>query len=367
MKPIRVLITDDSVIVRKLLSDILSTDPEIEVIGTAPNGRIALARIAQLKPDLVTLDIEMPEMDGLETLAELRRDYPKLPVIMFSTLTERGAASTLDALALGANDYVTKPSNDAGGAKAALEKVRAELIPKIKAFCTKQPQTRTAASAPRTAAPIVAVPRKAKKIEIIAVGVSTGGPRALDELFAELPQDLPVPIVMVQHMPPLFTKMLAERLASKSGLPVFEAKDGDVIKPGATWIAPGDYHMTLHKEFLQTKVVIGKGPRENSCRPSVDALFRSVGKIYGEAALAVILTGMGKDGLSGCREIHEKGGRVVVQDEATSVVWGMPGVVAEDGLADEILPLGEIARNLAGRARFQRDRSISTPSPAYGR
>ncbi len=221
MKPIRIMVVDDSVVIRKLLTDTLAQDRALEVVGTASDGRIALAKLSQLKPDLVTLDIEMPVMNGLETLAEIRKIQPKLPVIMFSTLTEHGAAATLDALSLGASDYATKPSNT-GSAEVAVERIRSELIPKIKALCAadKNPS-------PRTTSPVVkARPRAAARVDIVAIGTSTGGPNALAEVLPRLPADFPVPIVVVQHMPPIFTRLLAERLASRSAIPVDEGSDG---------------------------------------------------------------------------------------------------------------------------------------------
>lgn len=353
MRKIRVLVVDDAVVVRKIVTDTLSSDPDIEVAGTAANGSIALQKIPQINPDILTLDIEMPEMDGLQTLAEARKTYPDLPIIMFSTLTERGGAKTLEALSLGATDYVTKPAN-VGSVSVAMQRIRDELIPKIKMFCAKKTGLEVPSTlAPKPAAKITSarkpsIARKTlnQKIDILTIGVSTGGPNALAELIPTLPGDLPVPIVLVQHMPPFFTKLLAERLSAKSPLDIREGKAGEKIKPGQVWIAPGDFHMVLENKadgiYLQTN----QDQQENSCRPAVDPLFRSVAQIYGAKALSIILTGMGQDGLIGCEHIKDAGGQVIVQDEGSSVVWGMPGFVAKAGLADEVLPLNQIGQKI---------------------
>jgi len=362
MRKIRVLVVDDAVVVRKIVTDTLSSDPNIEVASTAANGKIALQKIPQINPDILTLDIEMPEMDGLQTLAEARKLYPSLPIIMFSTLTERGGEKTLEALALGATDYVTKPAN-VGSVSVAMQRIRDELIPKIKMFCAKQAGVEVpSALAPTPPAKKTVVPPKPaagrkslnQKIEILAIGVSTGGPNALAELIPTLPGDLPVPIVMVQHMPPFFTKLLAERLTAKSPLLIQEGKTGEKIKPGQAWIAPGDYHMVLENRADGVYLKTNQEPQENSCRPAVDPLFRSVAEIYGPKTLSVILTGMGQDGLIGCEHIKEAGGQVFVQDEQSSVVWGMPGFVARAGLADEILPLNQIGQKIVSALKVGR-------------
>ncbi len=355
MPKTRVLITDDSVVIRRLISNCLAEDPDIEVAGTAANGQIALAKIEQLSPDLVTLDIEMAEMDGLETLAAIRKQRPKLPVIMFSTLTERGAAVTLDALSMGACDYVTKPAN-VGSIGAAMQRVREELIPKIKALC--RPPPALSAPAPRWGGNEPAG-RLAPRPEILAIGVSTGGPNALSVLLAGLPRDFPAPIVIVQHMPPLFTRLLAERLATVSGLPAREGRSGAVLQPGEISVAPGGFHMEVERSGLALRLLTHDGPAENSCRPAVDILFRSVAHACGRAALAVVLTGMGQDGLRGSQCIREAGGHILAQDEATSVVWGMPGAVTQAGLADKVLPLHQLALEINRRARS----GLPAPAP----
>jgi len=343
--PIRILVVDDSVVIRKLLSDTLAADGDLEVVGTASNGRIALARIAQLKPDLITLDIEMPVMNGLETLAEVRKLYPALPVIMFSTLTERGASATLDALSLGASDYATKPSNT-GSPAVAIERIRDELIPKIKGMCgvaslrlVPLPQVR----------PVKTRVRSNPRIEIVAIGASTGGPNALAEILPRIPSDFPVPIVVVQHMPPIFTRLLAERLASRSAIPVEEGSAGVVLSAGRAWIAPGDFHMRVTRAAAGCRLNLDQGTPENSCRPAVDVLFRSVAAAYGENVLAVVMTGMGSDGVLGAQDIRDAGGSILIQDEASSVVWGMPGMVHASGLEDAVYPVDQLAGEITRR------------------
>jgi two-component system chemotaxis response regulator CheB len=354
---IRVLIVDDAVVFRRLVSEELSNDPALEVVGTAANGRIALARMLQVAPDVVILDVEMPEMDGLATLKELRKTRPRLPVIMFSALTERGAEATLDALALGATDYFTKPSN-LGGLDASLQVIREQLIPQIKALCAPHsPDTQGAGhKAPGAPAPALGAPPRPPvagpipgPVQVLAIGASTGGPNALAEVFHGLRADFPVPIVIVQHMPPMFTRFLAQRLSAEYAIPVQEAVPGAVLEPGKAWIAPGDYHMIVARDGSQVRMQLQQEPPENSCRPAVDVLLRSVAQAYGPNSLTVILTGMGQDGLRGCEFVSEAGGRILAQDEATSVVWGMPGSVARAGLADRVLPISLIADEILRR------------------
>ena len=359
MPKIRVLVVDDSVVIRRMVSDVLSGEPDIEVAGAAADGRIALQKIEQVNPDILTLDVEMPVMDGLETLKQLRKTHRRLPVIMFSTLTERGASATMDALALGASDYVTKPAN-VGSAAAALEKIRAELIPKIRAHVPQSTPSATrpfsmlaAQTAQRPSA--LNAPRPATaRVEVVAIGTSTGGPNALSDLVPLLPPNFPVPVVIVQHMPPIFTKFLADRLSSKSQIPVMEAANHQELLPGHAYIAPGDFHMMVERSREGLRIRTQQEQPENSCRPAVDVLFRSVAELYRGDVLAVIMTGMGQDGLRGCGRIREAGGQILAQDEATSVVWGMPGYVANAGLADAVLPLGLIAGEIVRRVAVGR-------------
>jgi len=348
MPKIRILVVDDAVVFRRLVSEELARDPALEVVGTAPNGRIALQKMPQLNPDLVILDVEMPEMDGLTTLAELRKTYPRLPVIMFSALTERGAAATLDALALGASDYFTKPTT-VGGLDASLQVIRDELVPEIKTLCA------SAAGRAAPPAPPPAVPPRHRgrrgPVGVLAIGSSTGGPNALAAVFSRLPADFPVPIVIVQHMPPMFTRLLAERLSAEYRIPVAEGSSGCALRPGHAWIAPGDHHMIVVRDDTQVRLLVHQDPPENSCRPAVDVLLRSVAQTFGPNSLTVILTGMGSDGLRGCEALRESGGQILAQDEETSVVWGMPGYVARAGLADRVLPLHLIAAEILCRVQ----------------
>jgi two-component system chemotaxis response regulator CheB len=353
MQPLRVLIVDDSAVLRRLLGEALASDPEIEVAGTAGNGSVALTRISEVKPDLITLDVEMPGMNGLETITEIRKLYPKLPVIMFSSFTERGAAATLDALARGANDYVTKPTSASNG-EGARARVREELIPKIKSLCAAREKF------PRLLPAVVAPTRAPGRIDIVAIGTSTGGPNALAELVPQFPADFPVPVVIVQHMPPLFTRLLADRLNSHSRLKVQEGQEGKKVESGQVWIAPGDRHMTVARKGGDVVLALKQDPPENSCRPAVDVLFRSVAHAYGGNALAVVLTGMGADGTVGARVIRDAGGEVIVQDEASSAVWGMPGSVVAASLADRICPLTNIVPEVVRRVTFRRLRASAT-------
>jgi len=351
---IRVLVVDDSVVIRRLVTHALEQDPALEVVGAAANGVKALERIPQLNPDVLTLDIEMPEMDGLETLRRVRREYPGLRVIMFSTLTERGATVTLEALTLGADDYVTKAS-DEGSLDRSMARLREELIPKIKQFFylpafglpgQSRPALRPApAQVGSQAAPGGAsLPWQGAKARprVLAIGVSTGGPAALGAMLPQLPPEFPLPVLVVQHMPPLFTRLLAERLHSTCRLPVAEASQGDPVESGKILIAPGDFHLKVASNGAGARVCLDQSPQQNSCRPAVDALFASIGEVYRGAAIAVILTGMGHDGLRGTEILKAQGATILAQDEASSVVWGMPGAVVNAGLADRVLPLDQV-------------------------
>jgi two-component system chemotaxis response regulator CheB len=355
MPQIQIMIVDDSVVVRKIMSIELSRDPDLNVAGWASNGRLALAKLRTFRPDIILLDIEMPEMNGLEAIPEIRKILPHVPIIMFSTLTEWGASATLDALALGATDYVTKPSNQ--NMAATSESIKRDLIPKIRALCRLPSEFQI--SLPAAAKPGVALPRptiklrsslpRSSHIDIVAIGVSTGGPEALSKLLPTIPAGFPVPVVIAQHMPPIFTRLLANRLTDKCTLPVEECQSGEFLEPGHIWLAPGDFHMIVREEAGRIRLQTNQGPRENFCRPSVDVLFRSVARVYGPRVLGIILTGMGQDGLKGCAALCEAGSPVIVQDEASSVVWGMPGFVARAGLAQKILPLDQIGREIIHR------------------
>ncbi|WP_104524325.1 protein-glutamate methylesterase/protein-glutamine glutaminase [Blastococcus atacamensis] len=362
MNPIRVMVVDDSVVVRKIVTDVLSEDPGIEVVGTAVNGKVAVAKLEQLKPDLITMDIEMPEMNGIEAVRAIRggagggvagRGLGRIPIIMFSTLTERGATATLDALSAGADDYVTKPAN-VGSVAQSMESVRQQLIPKIKGLLGR-PVTPVRGATPPPPPPRPAAPRTGpgKKAAVLVIGSSTGGPEALTRVIPALPGNLPVPVLLAQHMPPVFTRQFAQRLDRLSPLRVVEAVDGTPLMPGTVHLAPGDHHLVVRANARAAFTTsLNQNPPENFCRPAVDPLFRSAVAAYDGAVLGVVLTGMGADGRNGCGEIRNAGGTVVVQDQATSVVWGMPGAVAQAGYADEVLALDRIAetiqRHLAG-------------------
>lgn len=374
MRRIRVLIVDDAVVIRRMLSDCLATDPSLEVVGTAPNGRIALQKMEQVNPDVVTLDMEMPVMDGLTTLTELRKVYPRLPVIMFSTLTERGAIATLDALTRGASDYVTKPAN-VGSVTTAMQRIREELVPKIRSLCRPERFAAPVSIGKFPSQPVFSPvspgngwkspdPTGATRPELLVIGVSTGGPNALATLLPGLSRQFPAPILIVQHMPPLFTKMLAVRLAAVTGMPAAEGVMGAQVKPGEIWVAPGGRHMEVERSGNSLEIRLHDDPAENSCRPAVDVLFRSAARATGARCLGVILTGMGSDGLRGCGDLREAGSQILAQDESTSVVWGMPGAVARAGLAKRVLPLDELAVEI--NRYFPVDRVEPRPTNAAG-
>ena len=354
MPPIRILVVDDSLVIRKVVSEALKSDPAFEVVGTAGDGRMALIRIPTLQPDLVILDVTMPVMGGLETLAVLKKDYPELRVIMFSTLTARSAAETIEALALGASDYATKPY-DSGSLALTMEAIQKDLIPKIKVLCGL---TRAAAAPPLPARSSPRTPSN-RRIEIVAIGTSTGGPNALAEVIPQFPADFPVPVVIVQHMPAAFTGLLSERLARNAKISVAEGKMGTVLAPGQAWIAPGDFHMTVAAAVTAAsgknwRLGLNQNPPEHSCRPAVDVLFRSVAAVGHSHVLGVVMTGMGADGVSGAKEIRDAGGEVIVQDEASSVVWGMPGAVCAAGQADGVYPLSQLAAEITRRVTHNR-------------
>jgi two-component system chemotaxis response regulator CheB len=301
-----------------------------------------------LQPDLVTLDIEMPEMDGIETLRQIRKLYPRLRVVMFSTLTQRGAGATLEALSLGADDYVAKAANG-GSLDRSLQALRTELIPKVKQFFSLPvppapgPPKRTGSHAKPGAGRVA-------KISAVGIGVSTGGPQALAQLIPRLPGNLPVPVLVVQHMPPTFTRFLAERLHACSSVCVQEAESGMEVKAGSVIIARGDHHLRVLRRGSGFVTELTQDPPENFCRPAVDVLFRSMAATYGGETLSVVLTGMGEDGLRGTKVLKAAGGYSLAQDQATSVVWGMPGAVVQAGLADQVLPLSLVAPTIIALA-----------------
>jgi two-component system chemotaxis response regulator CheB len=342
MSKVRILVVDSSVVARRLLTSVLSSDPSLEVVGSAPNGRIAMAKVAQVNPDVITLNTEMPDLDGSQTLDILRRTYPQLPVIVF--------VSPIDQ-----------------------QRICDELIPKIKMSHAAFP-TNTRASAPERVGRMgisqgPAARALERRTDVVVIAVSTGGPNALTELLPEFPSDLPVPVLIVQHMPPTFTDLLADRLDMICDLCVSQGVANEVVGPGHAWMAPGDFHMVVRKEGTLVRIQTHQGPPENSCRPSADVLFRSAAEAYGAHVLAVVLTGMGQDGLRGCERIHEAGGQVFVQDEASSVIWGMPRFVVNAGLADKVLPLRqlgtEIMRSVGAYRPSWPDRSSVISRPRH--
>jgi len=339
VRPTRILVVDDSVVARRVISDILSDEGDFEVVGTAPNGKIALAKIERLDPDLVTLDIDMPELDGIATLGAIRSSFPRVRVIMVSNHTKRGASITVEALFLGASDYVTKAARSSTR-DGARQDLREQLVPKIRALSISTTSDRSSVQAKARRARsrgTAAVP-----IEVVVIGASTGGPNALTTVLGALPADFPAPVLIVQHLPANFTTFFAQRLDAACSLAVVEANNRDGISPGTVYIAPGDMHLETLSRGGSTELVTTEGPLVNSCRPAADILFRSAATTFGAGTLAVVLTGMGRDGLDGCREIRAAGGRVIAQDKATSVVWGMPGQVAEAGLTEAVLPINDI-------------------------
>jgi two-component system chemotaxis response regulator CheB len=344
----RILIVDDSAVMRTLLRSVVCTDASLEVAGTAANGESALQAIEILRPDVVLLDVEMQVMDGLATLREMQARGHRAPVIMCSSVTQRGARVTIEALACGASDYVAKPAGQ-NGRDAAQRILAQDLIPKIRALTRRHQDAQlvntVASRLPKLApAPTAASPSPGKP-SVVVIGVSTGGPAALEAVLPTLPHCFPLPVLVVQHMPELFTSLLAERLNARCLLPVREASEGAAVQPGTIAIARGNWHLEVlapAQRSASPSLHLTQAPPENHCRPAVDVLFRSAASVYGGGVLAVVLTGMGSDGVAGCRVLRSAGSAVLVQDQATSAVWGMPGAVTAAGLADRVLPLGSI-------------------------
>ena len=338
-KPLRVMVVDDSAVIRGLLKRIIRKEPDMCVSATVSNGQSALTALRTNPTDVVLLDVEMPVLDGLSTIPHLRRDFPHIHIIMVSTLTRKGAQETMRALSSGASDYVPKPTLMQGG--KGLQQIEAELLYKIRALKPRAPETPV--DQPRALQP---PPDPTWTPCVLAVGASTGGPNALVELLSALPSALTLPILIVQHMPPIFTTLLAERLGKVTGRTALEAADGRSIEPGRIYVAPGDHHMMVGERGGDRILRLNQAPRENFCRPAVDPLFRSAAETYGWEVLAVVLTGMGQDGQKGSEAIIHHGGVVLAQDEASSVVWGMPGAIAEAGLATAILPLSDLPSHI---------------------
>ncbi len=349
MKPVRILIVDDSAVLRQLLREIVQSDPRFVVAAESASGEDALARLDEAAPDAVTLDVEMPGLSGLEVLARLRRRRPRLPVVMFSHLTERGSRATLEALCLGASDYTPKPT-PSEGLDAARAAIRTQLIPKLLALVKN-------GSSDASPVPLSPLAKPRHRPELLAIGASTGGPNALSQLLKGLGKNFPIPIVMVQHMPPMFTQWLAERLTRESNFNVREGEAGGALDPGLAWLAPGNRHLVVNLSGARPRVDVTEDRPENSCRPSVDVLFRSVAAL-GPRALGLVLTGMGQDGLKGAQALHDAGAPVWAQDQATSVIWGMPGAVARAGLAEEVLPLDQLAARVRVRLGLEEEERL---------
>lgn len=348
---IKVLVVDDSAFMRTAIRKMLESDPQITVVDTARNGIEALEKMKYKCPDIITLDIEMPQMDGLTTLKEIMRKNP-LPVIIISSLTTEGAKTTLDALELGAVDFIPKQLSHVS---LEIIKIRDDLIHKVKTIFGKKnvliarythSKNLKKDVQPTKCISSAELEKRVAKIRVVAIGSSTGGPPALQEVFSKFPEDFPCGVLVVQHMPPLFTKSLAERLNGMSKLQVREARAGDLVKPGEALVAPGDKHMVLKRCANNSEVVLTDDPSDSLHKPSVGVMMSSVADIYGSGTLGVILTGMGNDGLEGIRKIKERGGLAIAQNEETCVVYGMPKAIVDEGLADRISPLGSIADDI---------------------
>jgi len=382
-QPLRVLAADDSAVMRGILrtlfqrhaEDKRSELPRMELVTVSRDGVECLQDVTQMNPDVLILDLEMPRMNGLDVLDQLRNTRPRLPVIMCSSHTEMGARATLDALARGAADYVMKPAGQRD-LESALASLVQQLLPRIAAFAAGRRRVELAQRSDRDAVRISTSPRRADPVagvhapvEVLVIGVSTGGPTALEQLLPRIAPDLPVPALIVQHMPKVFTSVLAERLDRCCQLRVAEAYHGARLQPGVVWIAPGDAHMEVAPLASRLDGDVSGGQvrlhyREplHHCRPAVDYLFLSAARMCGSGALALVLTGMGSDGLEGARAIHSHGGVVLAQDEASSAVWGMPGRVADSGIATAVLALDAMAREVNQRVFAGRSRKIEAHS-----
>lgn len=354
--PIRLMVVDDSAIIRGLLQRAVKEQPDIEIVATASNGQLAIDRLKTIPADVITLDVEMPLMDGITALPELLKTSPTTRIIMISTLTQRNAAISLKAMELGASDYLAKPSSQT---ENEVKEFFAEFLAKVRALAPRkrrlildgmetkpaQPQAATPVAKASTSH-IVIPPTTYPKLPVraLAIGSSTGGPQALATVFKGLATKFPnVPVFVTQHMPPTFTTILAEHIKQVSGRPCAEGIDGEEVKAGSVYIAPGNYHMQPEKIDGKVVIKLNQNPQVNFCRPAVDPMLHSLTQIYGTGLLSVILTGMGSDGAEGCKEVAAAAGTVVAQNEATCVVWGMPRAVTEANVCSAVLPLEDIA------------------------
>jgi two-component system chemotaxis response regulator CheB len=358
-EPVRVLVVDDSALMRKLIPRILERDSSIQVIGTAMDGTFGLQKIEELKPHVVTLDLEMPRMDGMEALRVITRKH-RLPVIVVSSHTTEGASATFRALALGAFDFVPKPRD---AASAHMEEIAAELISKIKqAARTGVPKTPELIFGPRKVEKIAAK-RQLRPTKIVAIGVSTGGPNALQYLFSQIPGDFPGAILVVQHMPEGFIELFARRLNECSALEVKEARSGDVLLAGRALICPSNRHLKVRRMPLGDVVILSDDPRVNGHRPSADVMFQSVARELGSQAVAVLMTGMGEDGAEGMGAVKSAGGITIAQDEESCVVYGMPKAAIERGYASRVVSLETLASTLQVHCTADRRGEGSTLLP----
>jgi two-component system, chemotaxis family, protein-glutamate methylesterase/glutaminase len=368
--PVRVMVVDDSAVIRGLITRALETDPGVQVVATVGNGQLAISQLARVDVDVIVLDIEMPVMDGITALPELLKTSPDVKIVMASTLTQRNAQVSIEAMQKGASDYIPKPSST--GEIHGSADFKRDLLEKVKALGRARrdrrdrnkaagvpdakgappPRLGAASASPRSSllsptAPIQLRPFGRMPPQIVGIGSSTGGPQALFTVLGALNPAMRLPIVITQHMPATFTTILAEHIARTSKRPSAEGKDGEAIEPGKIYLAPGDNHMVIETDGARKIIKLNKNPPENFCRPAVDPMFRSLAAAYGASVLGVVLTGMGADGAKGGKVLAEAGGSVIAQDEASSVVWGMPGAAAQTGMCSAILPIDKIAGEIA--------------------
>ncbi len=339
---VKILVVDDSAFMRKAISMMIEDDPDIEVVGTARDGLEAIEKVKALKPDLMTLDVEMPRMDGITALKRIMKENP-LPVLMVSSLTVEGGRTTVEALSAGAVDFIPKQLSFVS---LDITKIKGDLIAKIKAIAKNRMRIFSKSTTPKSGTTRNQPALKMMSAQIVTIGISTGGPFSLQKVIPSLPANFPVPVTVVQHMPPHFTKSLAERLNSISRLEVCEAEDGMELSKGKVFIAPGGLHMKFHKTGGSVRFNITKDPSDTLHRPSVDVMFSSAYEIFGGRILAAVMTGMGHDGLEGAKLIKAGGGKVIAQDEATCVVYGMPKAIVDAELADAVIPLDDVASTL---------------------
>jgi len=342
MSKIRILIVDDSLIMRKMLGVQLSKEPDFEIVGAAANGAEALRLVSELKPDVVTLDVIMPGMGGMEVLKRLLALDRRVRVVMFSVLTLDGAQATVEALQLGAADFVAKPSRLSDAADS-MSTISDQLVPKIRALAPAAPYAVGVHKTAPGSSPGLPARRNPR---VVVVAVSTGGPEVLSTLIPALPKTFGLPMLVVQHMPPMFVRHLAARLATQGALPVRVASDGDLLEAGVVLFCPGGHHLTVERDGQQVRVRLNTDAPVNGCRPSADVLIESICRVYGGEAAAAVLTGMGNDGAAGCKKLYSMGGRILAQDAVSSVVWGMPGAVVKAGVAHKVLDPAGIAAEL---------------------